>query len=69
MVGRERTWAGDPGGAFGVTAPWLHFVWDTAFREDASKIRTGHGPTNIAAGLRATVLRPYERPPALLGLN
>ena len=59
----------------------LHFVRDTAFREDASKIRTGHSPeniatlrsfainqlrdaghTNIAAGLRTTALRPYERP-------
>jgi predicted transposase YbfD/YdcC len=66
----------------------LHFVRDTAFREDASKIRTGHSPenmatlrsfainqlrtaghTNIAAGLRTTALRPYERPLALLGLN
>ncbi|WP_200262099.1 transposase [Streptomyces sp. HSG2] len=67
----------------------LHcFVRDTAFREDASKIRTGHGPenvatlrsfainqlraaghTNIAAGLRTTALRPYERPLAVLGLN
>lgn len=66
----------------------LHFVRDTAFREDASKIRTGHGPenmatlrnfainqlrsaghTNIAAGLRTTALRPYERPLAILGLN
>ncbi|MDX2678129.1 ISAs1 family transposase [Streptomyces soliscabiei] len=26
----------------------LHFVRDTAFREDASKIRTGHGPENMA---------------------
>jgi predicted transposase YbfD/YdcC len=66
----------------------LHFVRDTAFREDASKIRTGHGPenmatlrsfainqlrtaghTNIAAGLRTTALRPYERPLAILGLS
>jgi predicted transposase YbfD/YdcC len=66
----------------------LHFVRDTAFREDASKIRTGHGPenmatlrsfainqlrtaghTNIAAGLRTTALRPYERPLTVLGLN
>ncbi|WP_371674143.1 ISAs1 family transposase [Streptomyces sp. NBC_00289] len=66
----------------------LHFVRDTAFREDASKIRTGHSPenmatlrsfainqlrdaghTNIAAGLRTTALRPYERPLALPGLN
>lgn len=66
----------------------LHFVRDTAFREDASKIRTGHGPenmatlrsftinqlrtarhTNIAAGLRTTALRLYERPLAILGLN
>ncbi|MFE1382963.1 ISAs1 family transposase [Streptomyces sp. NPDC058740] len=27
----------------------LHFVRDTAFGEDASKIRTGHGPENLAA--------------------
>lgn len=59
----------------------LRFVGDTAFREDASKIRTGYGPenmatlrsfainqlrttdhTHIAAGLRTTALRPYERP-------
>jgi predicted transposase YbfD/YdcC len=26
----------------------LHFVRDTAFREDASKIRTGHSPENMA---------------------
>ena len=26
----------------------LHFVRDTTFREDASKIRTGHGPENMA---------------------
>jgi predicted transposase YbfD/YdcC len=26
----------------------LHFVRDTTFREDASKIRTGHGPDNMA---------------------
>ncbi len=26
----------------------LHFVRDTAFREDTSKIRTGHGPENMA---------------------
>lgn len=66
----------------------LHFVRDTALREDVSKIRTGHGPenmatlrsfainqlrdvghTNIAAGLRTTALRHYERPLALLGLT
>lgn len=66
----------------------LHFVRDTAFGEDASKIHTGHSPenmatlrsfainqlrttghTNIAAGLRKTALRPYERPLTLLGLN
>ncbi|MYR38117.1 hypothetical protein GTX14_18740 [Streptomyces sp. SID4944] len=26
----------------------LHFVRDTAFREDAFKIRTGHSPENMA---------------------
>ncbi|MER5179109.1 ISAs1 family transposase [Streptomyces sp. NPDC002896] len=27
----------------------LHFVRDTTFAEDASKVRTGHGPDNMAA--------------------
>ena len=27
----------------------LHFVRDTTFREDASKVRTGHGPDNMAS--------------------
>jgi hypothetical protein len=27
----------------------LHAVRDTAFREDASKVRTGHGPDNMAS--------------------
>ena len=27
------------------------------------------GHTNIAAGLRTTALRPYERPLTVLGLN
>ncbi|MGH3803597.1 MAG: ISAs1 family transposase [Pseudonocardiaceae bacterium] len=36
-----------------IRAQWvienrLHFVRDTAFREDASKIHTGHGPENMA---------------------
>ena len=26
----------------------LHFVRDTAIAEDASKVRTGHGPENMA---------------------
>lgn len=37
----------------------LHFVRDTAFLEDASKIRTGHGPENMATlrNLAINVLR------------
>ncbi|MFI8186679.1 ISAs1 family transposase [Actinacidiphila glaucinigra] len=37
----------------------LHFVRDTAFREDASKIRTGRGPENMATlrNLAINVLR------------
>jgi predicted transposase YbfD/YdcC len=31
-----------------ITENRLHFVRDTAFREDASKVRTGHGPENMA---------------------
>ena len=33
-----------------------------------NQLRTA-GHTNIAAGLRRTALRPYERPLAVLGLN
>lgn len=33
----------------------VHFVRDTAFAEDASKIRTGHGPENMAT-LRNTAI-------------
>ncbi|WP_326592068.1 ISAs1 family transposase [Streptomyces sp. NBC_01294] len=33
----------------------VHFVRDTAFTEDASKIRTGHGPENMAT-LRNTAI-------------
>jgi predicted transposase YbfD/YdcC len=42
----------------------LHFVRDTAFREDASKIRTGHGPENMATlrsfAINQLRLRPHQ---------
>ncbi|WP_160159692.1 ISAs1 family transposase [Streptomyces sp. 3213.3] len=48
----------------------LHFVRDTAFREDASKIRTGHGPENMATlrNLAINTLRQHghRRPPPRL---
>ncbi|MCX4825879.1 hypothetical protein OG883_39965 [Streptomyces sp. NBC_01142] len=31
-----------------ITENRLHFVRDTTFAEDASKVRTGHGPDNVA---------------------
>ncbi|ALO92070.1 hypothetical protein SHL15_0884 [Streptomyces hygroscopicus subsp. limoneus] len=34
--------------AHSVIENGLHFVRDTAFREDASKIRAGRGPENMA---------------------
>ncbi|MEK8144916.1 hypothetical protein NKH18_35450 [Streptomyces sp. M10(2022)] len=43
----------------------LHFVRDTAFREDASKIRTGHSPDNrailcsFAIGVRRSAAYPH----------
>ncbi|WP_329379430.1 hypothetical protein [Streptomyces sp. NBC_01716] len=33
-----------------------------------NQLRTA-GHTHVAAGLRTTALRPYERPLAILGLN
>ncbi|GAA1553073.1 hypothetical protein [Streptomyces globosus] len=53
----------------------LHHVRDTAFAEDAAKIRTGHGPANlatlrsIAAGLREASYEPFTRPLKLLGIS
>ncbi|MEU4587759.1 transposase [Kitasatospora aureofaciens] len=38
----------------------FHFVRDTAFGEDASKIRTGHGPENMAA-LRNLAINTLRR--------
>lgn len=38
----------------------LHFVRDTAFREDASKVRTGRGPENMAA-LRNLAINTLRR--------
>ncbi|MFD5463946.1 ISAs1 family transposase [Kitasatospora sp. NPDC127059] len=38
----------------------LHFVRDTAFREDTSKIRTGHGPENMAT-LRNLAINTLRR--------
>ncbi|MFI6151385.1 transposase [Kitasatospora sp. NPDC051170] len=39
----------------------LHFVRDTTFGEDASKIRTGHGPENMATlrNLATNTLRQH----------
>jgi hypothetical protein len=39
----------------------LHFVRDTTFAEDASQVRTGHGPDNIAT-LRSSPSTPREPP-------
>ncbi|MEU6017081.1 hypothetical protein ABZ826_24410 [Streptomyces sp. NPDC047515] len=40
----------------------LHFVRDTAFREDTSKIRAGHGPENMATPSAASPLTGSARP-------
>ncbi|TQK52408.1 IS4 family transposase [Streptomyces sp. SLBN-118] len=47
-----------------IRAQWvienrLHFVRDVTFAEDASKIRTGHGPDNMAA-LRSFAINPLR---------
>lgn len=57
-----------------------HHVRKTTFGEDASKIRTGHGPANmatlrtaghrsIAAGLREVSYQPFTRPLDLIDLH
>jgi predicted transposase YbfD/YdcC len=57
----------------------LHFVRDTAFGEDASRVRTDHGPekintlrdhghTSITAGLRHSSYEPFTRPLDLLDI-
>ncbi|MGY5036626.1 ISAs1 family transposase [Streptomyces sp. 900116325] len=49
----------------------LHFVRDTAFREDASKIRTGRGPENMATlrNLAINVLRQGGHTNIAVGLR
>ncbi|WP_329449183.1 ISAs1 family transposase (plasmid) [Streptomyces sp. NBC_01426] len=49
----------------------LHFVRDTTFGEDASKIRTGHGPENMAAlrNLAINTLRQHGHRNIAAGLR
>ncbi|WP_327710584.1 ISAs1 family transposase [Streptomyces sp. NBC_00464] len=49
----------------------LHFVRDTAYREDASKVRTGHGPENMAAlrNLAINTLRDHGHHSIAAGLR
>ncbi|MEU5894607.1 ISAs1 family transposase [Streptomyces sp. NPDC047461] len=49
----------------------LHFVRDTTFTEDASKIRTGHGPDNMATlrSLAINQLRAAGHPNIAAGLR
>ncbi|MFD5513725.1 ISAs1 family transposase [Streptomyces sp. NPDC127051] len=49
----------------------LHLVRDTAFREDASKIRTGHGPENMATlrNLAINTLRQHGHHNIAAGLR
>jgi predicted transposase YbfD/YdcC len=49
----------------------LHFVRDTAFAEDASKIRTGHGPENMATlrNLAINTLRQHGHHNIAAGLR
>ena len=49
----------------------LHFVRDTAFREDASKVRTGHGPENMATlrNLAINTLREHDHHSIAAGLR
>ena len=49
----------------------LHFVRDTTFTEDASKIRTGHGPDNMATLRRFAInqLRAAGHPNIAAGLR
>ncbi|MFD8079997.1 hypothetical protein ACFV3E_46385 [Streptomyces sp. NPDC059718] len=47
-----------------------HFVRDTAFREDASKVRTGRGPENMATlrNLAINTLRDHGHRSVAAGL-
>ncbi|MEV6209069.1 ISAs1 family transposase [Kitasatospora sp. NPDC051914] len=49
----------------------LHFVRDTAFAEDTSKIRTGHGPENMATlrNLAINTLRDHGHTSIAAGLR
>ncbi|MBT2459155.1 transposase [Streptomyces sp. ISL-86] len=49
----------------------LHFVRDTTFGEDASKIRTGHGPENMATlrNLAINTLRQHGHRNIAAGLR
>ncbi|MGA5699875.1 hypothetical protein [Peterkaempfera bronchialis] len=49
----------------------LHFVRDTTFAEDASKIRTGHGPENMATlrNLAINTLRQHGHRNIAAGLR
>ncbi|GAA3865884.1 hypothetical protein [Streptomyces lannensis] len=54
-----------------MTENWLHFVRDTTFTEDASKIRTGHGPDNMATlrSFAINQLRAAGQPNIAAGLR
>ncbi|WP_330300634.1 hypothetical protein [Streptomyces sp. NBC_00503] len=43
-----------------VIENWLHFVRDSAFAEDASKIRTGRGPQNMATFRSFAINHPED---------
>ncbi|GAA2752884.1 hypothetical protein [Kitasatospora cinereorecta] len=49
----------------------MHFVRATAFAEDASKIRTGHGPENMATlrNLAINTLRQHGHHSIAAGLR
>ncbi|MFD9124247.1 hypothetical protein [Kitasatospora sp. NPDC059571] len=54
-----------------ITENRLHFVRDTALREDASKVLTGRGPENMAAlrNLATNTLRRHGHRSIAAGLR